>query len=456
MYWTDFGAGTIQRANLNGTSVEVPVTGLSNPSGIALDIAAGKMYWTDPGKIHRANLDGTSVEDLVTGPQVRLGIALDVLSVKPFVLLADENVEINGQVNSDGDIHANNDLVFYEGNKSQHIGNLTAVDDIIIKKKNKIIGTAAGNEVENEGTITGTITENANIAAVPLPILLDIAHGDDDIAVDANNTRTLAPGDYGEVKVEKGGKLKLSSGTYNLECLEMGEKSTLSIDLTSGLPIIINVDEKLAFGKKATMKLIPATASTSLITFNIDEDAADGDNVVVIGEGSKVFGSFIAPDGTVEIGVKARLKGAVCAENIRVLKDARFVHHSSTAKFPKEFEESEVASDQSSVISYQLEQNYPNPFWSEATSRFAGNPSTEINFTLLEAGTVKLQIYDLLGNVVKTLVNESRRAGRHEVIWNGRNRAGEIVAGGVYLYRLTVERNGAAPVVMTRKMTVLK
>jgi len=246
---------------------------------------------------------------------------------KFFVLLADEDIQINGQVNSDGDIHANNDIFFNEGNKSQHTGNLTAVDDIIIKKKNKIIGTAAGDEVDNDGTITGAITENANVAEVPLPTIADFDAGDDDVEVDEDKTKTLVPGDYSEVKVEKGGKLKLSSGTYNLESLELGEKSVLSIDLTSGLPIVINVDEKLEFGKKVTMKLTPSTASTSLITFNIDDD------VVVIGEGSKVFGSFIAPEATVEIGRKARFKGAVCAENIIVQKGARFVHHSSTAKF---------------------------------------------------------------------------------------------------------------------------
>jgi len=372
--------------------------------------------------------------------------------VKPFVLLADENVEINSQVNSDGDIHANNDIIFNEGNKSQHTGNLTAVDDIIIKKKNKIIGTTAGDEVENEGTITGAITENANLAKVPLPAIADFDAGDDDVEVDEGKTKTLVPGDYGEVKVEKGGKLKLSSGTYNLASLELGEKSVLFIDLTSSLPIVINVDEKLEFGKKATMKLVPSTASTSLITFNLEED----DDVVVIGEGSKVFGSFIAPEATVEIGLKARLKGAVCAENIIVLKGVRFVHHSSTAKFPKEaeVEESEVAKSEV-VTDYVLEQNYPNPF-SPPERGFAGNPSTEISFQLPVASAVKLVIYSVTGQVVRELVHGEMPAGRHALSWNGRNRAGEIVAGGVYLYRLTVERNGEAPVVMTRKLTVLK
>ncbi|MDZ7363028.1 MAG: hypothetical protein ONB46_20250 [candidate division KSB1 bacterium] len=84
------------------------------------------------------------------------------------------------------------------------------------------------------------------------------------------------------------------------------------------------------------------------------------------------------------------------------------------------------------------------------------NPSTKISFALPEAGTVQLQIYDLLGNEVRTLASGKYASGKHEVVWNGRNRAGEIVAGGVYLYRLTVERNGEAPVVMTRKLMVLK
>jgi len=88
MYWTDQnGPQKIQRANLNGTSVENLVTGLSIPSGIALDVAAGKMYWTDtgPDKIQRANLNGTGVEDLVAaGLSDPLGIALDIVAGKMY------------------------------------------------------------------------------------------------------------------------------------------------------------------------------------------------------------------------------------------------------------------------------------------------------------------------------------------------------------------------------------
>jgi hypothetical protein len=86
MYWTDPGTHKIQRANLDGTSVEDLVTGFGDPLGIALDLAAGKMYWTDAGthKIQRANLDGTSVEDLITGSISPVEITLNLAAGKMY------------------------------------------------------------------------------------------------------------------------------------------------------------------------------------------------------------------------------------------------------------------------------------------------------------------------------------------------------------------------------------
>jgi len=101
MYWTDVGTqaadGKIQRANLDGSNIQdLVTTGLTMPMGIALDVAAGKMYWTNattppaPGsKIQRANLDGSNVEDLVdnlvtTVLTVPAGIALDIVGGKMY------------------------------------------------------------------------------------------------------------------------------------------------------------------------------------------------------------------------------------------------------------------------------------------------------------------------------------------------------------------------------------
>lgn len=83
MYWTEAAPGqaSISRANLDGSNVEQIVVGLDNPSGIAVDMLRRKVYWTDIGtrRIQRANLDGTQVEDLVMAAVMEpRRIALDI------------------------------------------------------------------------------------------------------------------------------------------------------------------------------------------------------------------------------------------------------------------------------------------------------------------------------------------------------------------------------------------
>ena len=82
LYWTDWGADKIQRADLDGSNVEdlVSDAGLDGPDGLALDQSGGKIYWTNVGsnKIQRADPDGSNVEDLITsGLNVPYGLALD-------------------------------------------------------------------------------------------------------------------------------------------------------------------------------------------------------------------------------------------------------------------------------------------------------------------------------------------------------------------------------------------
>jgi len=72
---------------------------------------------------------------------------------------------------------------------------------------------------------------------------------------------------------------------------------------------------------------------------------------------------------------------------------------------------------------------YPNPF----------NPQTRIVFDLAAPGEARVQIYDTSGRLVRTLINEYRASGRHEVPWNGKDQAGQSVAAGVYLYRLETQ-----------------
>jgi hypothetical protein len=97
--------------------------------------------------------------------------------------------------------------------------------------------------------------------------------------------------------------------------------------------------------------------------------------------------------------------------------------------------------------SFALLQNFPNPF----------NPSTTIRYQLSVAGKVTVKIYNLLGQEVRTLVNEVQNAGPHISIWNSQNDSGVGVASGVYFYRCeVVPLNGAGPLSRTMKMLLLK
>ncbi len=90
---------------------------------------------------------------------------------------------------------------------------------------------------------------------------------------------------------------------------------------------------------------------------------------------------------------------------------------------------------------FGLAQNMPNPF----------NPRTRIAFSIEQAGDVKLEVFNVAGQKVVTLVNEKLEAGPHLVDWNGRVTTGERAASGVYFYRLT-----AGDKETSKKMVLLK
>ena len=95
-----------------------------------------------------------------------------------------------------------------------------------------------------------------------------------------------------------------------------------------------------------------------------------------------------------------------------------------------------ISNNSAVITDFEMSQNYPNPF----------NPTTKIRFSLPENAKVSLNVYNILGQKVATLINEVKAAGTYEVNWNAEN-----LASGVYVYRLEGGNS-----VISKKMTLLK
>jgi len=93
------------------------------------------------------------------------------------------------------------------------------------------------------------------------------------------------------------------------------------------------------------------------------------------------------------------------------------------------------------IIKTSLDKNYPNPF----------NPTTTIRYSLADEGDVELNVYNIKGQKVRTLVNENKNSGHYQAIWDGTDNSKKQVASGVYFYRLTTSEK-----TLNKKMLLLK
>jgi len=103
--------------------------------------------------------------------------------------------------------------------------------------------------------------------------------------------------------------------------------------------------------------------------------------------------------------------------------------------------EEKVAVRPTVPTTFELEQNYPNPF----------NPTATIQYALPKAVQVELKVFNILGQAVKTLVNQEQAAGYYQVVWDGKDQTGQPVSTGIYLYQIK-----AGDFVETKKMQLIK
>ena len=121
---------------------------------------------------------------------------------------------------------------------------------------------------------------------------------------------------------------------------------------------------------------------------------------------------------------------------------ARYTHMRHILAYLSNITDQPTGAKPTSVTQNNLDQNVPNPF----------NPTTTIKYEVKESGLVSLRIYNVAGQLVKTLVDGQRVAGQvYEANWNGLNNSGQPVSSGVYFYKLVAKN-----FTQTKKMVLLK
>jgi len=166
-----------------------------------------------------------------------------------------------------------------------------------------------------------------------------------------------------------------------------------------------------------------------------------------------------AGDGTVSSGESITLQLDFNPPNDGVFVDTILIESNADIFFPAFFEEGNDNPQQKIIIKgtsgylssvnnekyipdqFIVHQNYPNPF----------NPVTSLKYDLPEEGLVNITVYDMMGRVVKTLVNSQQTAGYKSITWNATNNRNETVSAGLYLYTIQ-----AGEFRQTRKMVLLK
>ena len=143
-----------------------------------------------------------------------------------------------------------------------------------------------------------------------------------------------------------------------------------------------------------------------------------------------------------------RVDGEVHVSFVRDGSDNPLLFHVNAGDLPgtasiisAELNEGSIPVQMALPLEFALESNAPNPF----------NPTTSIAFSLPETGRATLNIYNISGQLVRTLVDGQVEAGRHNVTWNGCDALGHEAAAGVYIYRLTSPSG-----VMTRRMVLAR
>jgi hypothetical protein len=287
-------------------------------------------------------------------------------------------------------------------------------------------GTTLPSQFESEIVrVNSTQGDAYNLFTLDIPLLVGLAF--------TNN------GDcYGATQTGDIYSIDLTSGTYNLEASTSIQITSITID-----PVTNEMwaTPKIAIGttKDRIYKIDYTNGDATLIGetgFNVTTNALafdeDGTLFGVIGSPSEM-GELISINTADGTGTIIGTTGFVDVEALAY----------TTTGIP-------LSADDNNNVNlpnqFALLQNFPNPF----------NPSTKIEFALPVQSKVQLNIYNILGQKVKTLFEGELQAGNHNFTWNADDTNGKKLSSGIYFYELKATGNNGTDFQNTKKMLLLK
>jgi hypothetical protein len=209
----------------------------------------------------------------------------------------------------------------------------------------------------------------------------------------------------------------------------------------------MNVPSSLSAGQTYTIQVVAKnTAGIRAYFVNMKYDSqaltlekimkgefinSDSYSFPVIGEGkvglvNSAYGDGIfSGDGVLAEVTFTAIRDGVFTSDMLGLVEASFVNKDSMIQ--DVLPNSPLNAAAATPLAFTLGQNFPNPF----------NPTTSIGFSVPETGQVMINIYDILGRNVRTLISGQYTPGRYSVVWDAKDSNGRMVSSGTYLYRIT-------------------
>ena len=457
IYWTAQFAGSIQRANLDGSNPQTLLTGLSGPIGLAVDVTGGHIYWTAQlaGSIQRANLDGSNPQTLLTGLSGPVGLAVDVTGGKMYWTTATGSIQranLNG-ANLQTLIPTGSGLISPQG---------LALD----VSGGKMYWTDHSAGSIQRANLNGTNRETLVTTGNPAGLALDVA---------AQKVYWVSqnPGSIQRANLNGTNRETLVTGLTSPYGIALGISVTgpgpvdpdpLDVDGNGQVTVIDLAIVALLYGTRVQgVPNFPADVNSDGVVNLLDLtlvaqgiDAAGGNLGKLAGPAMEAAWAAAAEQAAALEAVagspNALSSGNRPVHNVAAaLSDAKQLATSDTRlenDVPVVLETLLALLTETKVIpeTTALLPNYPNPF----------NPETWIPYHLAQDAKVTVTIYDVRGEVVRTLTLGQQPAGVYETrhraaYWDGRNQHGETVASGVYFYTLTAGEFNA-----TRKLLITK